>query len=166
MTWWAGWSETALADRAARLVATGLGAGLSPLAPGTAGSIEGAIIYLAAAKLAPSAPFYLLLNCLVFAAGVWAAGRFAGLLGSKDPRQIVIDEVSGQMIALAPLISSPSPIGVIAGFALFRLLDILKPYPINKCERLSGGFGIMADDAVAGILAAASLWVCRALGVL
>jgi phosphatidylglycerophosphatase A len=159
-------SRAILADRAAQLLATGFGAGLSPRAPGTIGSIEGAIIYFAVANSVPSLPFYCLLNLLIFAAGVWAAGRAAKLLGSKDPRKIVIDEVSGQMIALAPLLGSHSVIGIVLGLALFRALDIFKPFPINRCERLSGGFGVMADDALAGILAAAALWLCRTLRVL
>jgi phosphatidylglycerophosphatase A len=94
------------------------------------------------------------LNVLVFALGVWAANRTCEICGLKDPGVIVIDEVSGQLIAITPLALAPSPAGIIAAFLLFRFFDIFKPYPIRKLERLPGGLGVMADDALAGIYAA------------
>jgi phosphatidylglycerophosphatase A len=148
-------------DRLAHFIALGAGAGRSPFAPGTLGAIEGVLLFLALSWLVSSLglgsieklAFYVPLNIAVFAIGVWAGNRVCAASGLKDPQKIVIDEVSGQLIALTPVILSPSWIGVILAFALFRLFDIFKPYPIRKFEALPGGLGVMADDAAAGIVA-------------
>jgi phosphatidylglycerophosphatase A len=146
-------------DRTAYFVATGAGAGLAPIAPGTLGAMEAVGIYflMTAFSPAPAAALIFLAACGLasFAAGVWAAGRTCRLCGIDDPSQIVIDEINGQLIALTPLAVAPSVAGVIAAFALFRLFDIFKPYPIGKLESLHGGLGVMADDALAGLYAAA-----------
>jgi phosphatidylglycerophosphatase A len=107
-------------------------------------------------------------NLIIFAAGVWASTRTCEITGLKDPRLIVIDEVSGQLIALTPLAVWPSfsVAGVIAGFLLFRLFDIFKPYPIRKLERLHAGLGVMADDVLAGIYAAVLLWIAHLVRIL
>jgi phosphatidylglycerophosphatase A len=146
-------------DRLAYWIANGVGAGLAPIAPGTFGAAEGVAIFLITnAKLGHSPMMHLALlvalNVLVFALGVWAANRTCEICGLKDPGVIVIDEVSGQLIAITPLALAPSPAGIIAAFLLFRFFDIFKPYPIRKLERLPGGLGVMADDALAGIYAA------------
>jgi phosphatidylglycerophosphatase A len=154
-------------DSTAYALAIGLGAGLAPIAPGTVGSLEGVVIFLAviALHLGLSASFLLLviLNVAVFAVGVWASTRTCEITGLKDPHLVVIDEVSGQLIALTPLALWPplSIAGLIAGFTLFRLFDIFKPYPIRKLEHLHAGLGVMADDALAGIYAAALLWLAH-----
>jgi phosphatidylglycerophosphatase A len=157
-----------LGDRIAYAIAIGAGAGLSPLAPGTCGAIEGVAVYLAAAYIAPRAMtlthngslvFLLLLNLVLFAVGVWASARACKISGLKDPQKVVIDEVSGQLIALAPAALSLAVLPVIAAFALFRLFDIFKPYPIRKLESLPGGLGVMADDALAGVYAGALVWI-------
>jgi len=159
------------ADRLAYAVATGLGAGLVPFAPGTVGAVEGVAIYLAIGSLHLGQAFSLaaiaIINLVVFAAGVWASSRTCEITGLKDARVIVIDEVSGQLIALTPLalLSSLSIRGVIIGFILFRLFDIFKPYPIRKLEGLHGGFGVMADDALAGVYAGLLLWLSSLVGV-
>ena len=156
-------------------MATGFGAGLSPRAPGTLGSVEGVLLYLVIAFLAigPSRQspagsiiFLLVTNLLVFGAGVWAANIVCRQTGLGDPQKVVVDEVSGQLIALSPLMSSPSIIGVIAAFVLFRLFDILKPYPISRLERLHGGLGVMADDALAGVFAGILVWLGRSASLL
>jgi len=151
-------------DRAAYLIATGLGAGFVPVAPGTVGAIEGIAIYLAVRALVfgPLTIFLglIILNIGLFLLGVWASSKTCGVIGTADPHQIVVDEVSGQLIALTPLALLPSlslP-GLIIGFALFRAFDIFKPYPIRRLERLPKGYGVMADDALAGIYAAVLLW--------
>jgi phosphatidylglycerophosphatase A len=166
-------SNSSALDRAAYLAATGLGAGLLPVAPGTFGAIEGVAIFLGVAALAHSHPdariysiSYSLLNMVVFAVGVVSAERVSRMLNQKDPGRVVIDEVSGQMIALSPLLFTPKPLGVVVGFILFRAFDIFKPYPIRKLEALPGGFGVMADDVLAGIFAAVLLWAGHAWGVL
>ena len=149
-------------DRFAYALATGFGAGFAPIAPGTFGAIEGAAVFIAfiavtrRLPLSPSASFILLviLNVMLFLVGVWASNRACEISGIKDPSQVVVDEVSGQLIALTPLFASPSVAGVIAAFVLFRLFDIFKPYPIRKLEGLPAGFGVMSDDALAGVYAA------------
>jgi phosphatidylglycerophosphatase A len=150
-------------DRFAYALATGFGAGRAPVAPGTFGALEGVALFLAftaiAARLSllPRLSFVLLaaINVALFAIGVWASNRACDLLGVKDPSQIVVDEISGQLIALTPLAGSASVTGVVAAFVLFRLFDIVKPYPIRKLEGLPAGFGVMSDDALAGIYSAA-----------
>jgi phosphatidylglycerophosphatase A len=150
-------------DSTAYALAIGLGAGLMPIAPGTVGSLEGVVILLAvlALHLAPSVSLLVLviLNVIVFAVGVWASTRTCEITGLKDPGIVVIDEVSGQLIALTPLALWPSfsVAAVVAGFILFRLFDIFKPYPIRKLEHLHAGLGVMADDVLAGIYAAVLL---------
>lgn len=103
------------------------------------------------------------LNVVVFGVGVWTSGRACEISGLKDPQKVVIDEVSGQLIALVPAALSPAVVPVIAAFALFRLFDIFKPYPIRKLESLPGGLGVMADDALAGVYAAVLIWLASLL---
>jgi phosphatidylglycerophosphatase A len=151
-------------DRIGYLLATGLGAGFMPVAPGTAGAVEGVAIFLAvqAFHFQPASFFLamIIINLALFAVGVWASNRACRYTGLKDPRVVVIDEVSGQLIALTPLALLPSfsLTALVMGFLLFRLFDIFKPYPIRKLERLHGGLGVMADDALAGVYAAALVW--------
>jgi phosphatidylglycerophosphatase A len=158
-------------DRVAYALATGLGAGFVPIAPGTAGALEGVAIYLAIHALhlgqASSLIVLAIINVTLFAAGVWASNRTCAMTGLKDPRLIVVDEVSGQLIALTPLVLLPSLSirAVVIGFLLFRLFDIYKPYPIRKLERLHGGLGVMADDALAGVYAAVLLWLTHLVGL-
>jgi phosphatidylglycerophosphatase A len=145
-------------------LATGLGAGFFPVAPGTLGSLEG----LAVVLLLKVLPFGRLghvtalvaVAAAVFATGVWSAGRAENFFGKKDPEPVVIDEVLGQMVTFAAQPVIPWP-WLIAGFALFRLLDILKPFPADGAERLPGGWGIMTDDIVAGIYGLLALSLLR-----
>ena len=129
--------------------------GLSPFMPGTCGS-------LVAVAFAPlifmPLPWWGRLLLLVFVAvsGTWAAGHASRLLGKKDPKDVVIDEVLGQWMTYAPF-AFLDIWGYAAGFLLFRLFDITKPPPVRNLESLPGGFGIMADDAGAGVLAALCL---------
>jgi phosphatidylglycerophosphatase A len=167
--------KLSVVDRLACFIGTGAGAGLIPVAPGTFGSIEGAAIFacisLAIARTGTDRAsartgLWLLIiavNLFVFGVGVWASGRVARLLGTSDPGRVVIDEVSGQLISLTPLLFGSTWQSILLGFILFRAFDILKPYPISKLERLPGGWGIMMDDVGAGVLAAGVLSVMRAL---
>ena len=160
-------------ERLAYFIGTGAGAGLIPIAPGTFGSVEGVAFFLGIHQAASgmsahgaggTAAHWLLfigVNLVIFWAGVWASGRVARLLGLTDPGCVVIDEVSGQLISLAPLLVAPTWLSVLLGFVLFRGFDILKPFPIRKLERLPQGWGIMADDAGAGVLAAGVLLIAR-----
>ncbi len=131
-------------------IATGLGSGRVPVAPGTAGSAVAVGLFWAA-----TLPGVAWLPPLVFvvlvAAGWWSAGPVARRLGQKDPGMIVIDEFAGQFLALLMLPRSWLVWGT--GFLLFRLFDIVKPPPARRLERLPGATGIMADDLVAGLYA-------------
>jgi len=136
-------------DAAAKLVATGLGSGYSPVAPGTAGSLVGLLLFLPLAGRA----LWIQLAAVVAVTilGVLAGGRLATTLGAKDPGVVVVDEVAGQWITFLAL--PMTPVIAVAGFLLFRVMDIVKPWPARALERLPGGLGIMADDVAAGIYA-------------
>jgi phosphatidylglycerophosphatase A len=164
--------KTRALDRAGYAVATGLGAGFAPVAPGTFGAIEGVGLYLAVAAtgLNSSRLFAALavLNVAVFGLGVWASARACRISELEDPSQVVIDEVSGQLIALTPLAYALPVIngaGILLAFVLFRLFDIFKPYPIRRLERLHGGLGVMADDALAGVYAGLLVWLAIRFGL-
>lgn len=135
----------------ARLIASGFGSGLLGRAPGTAGSF--AALLLAAPLLALS-PWALAAGLLLSCLGGWWAIPRAG--GEHDPGWVVIDEFAGQFLTLLVL-PAPSWGGFAAGFTLFRLFDILKPGPIDRIQRLPGATGVMADDILAGLAAAACL---------
>ncbi|HWG59242.1 MAG TPA: phosphatidylglycerophosphatase A [Candidatus Acidoferrales bacterium] len=152
-------------------IATVFGLGNIPLAPGTWGSLAGVLIAWANISLARSRFMANEVWCVfAFAViGVWAAGRAARHLGKKDPQNIVIDEVSGQSIAFLGLLA-PGPLAhywqyLLVGFILFRVFDIWKPFPARQAEWLRGGWGIMADDWIAGGYAALGLWIARAAGL-
>jgi phosphatidylglycerophosphatase A len=132
-----------------RLVATGLGSGYSPVAPGTAGSLVGLLLFLPLARL--GWPMQLAAAAALTLVGTLAAGRVARELGRKDPGLVVVDEVAGQWITFLAL--PLTPVTALAGFLLFRVMDIVKPWPARDLERLPGGIGIMADDVAAGIYA-------------
>jgi phosphatidylglycerophosphatase A len=146
-------------------LATGFGSGLSPRAPGTIGTVPAVAVF---PWLYPLGPWgYLLAVALLFVLGVYAAQRAITLLGREDPPEVVIDEWVGAWITLGPaaflrpeLLAEPVATALYLGlgFVLFRLCDILKPWPANRLDaRLGGGFGAMADDAVAGLWAALAL---------
>jgi phosphatidylglycerophosphatase A len=135
-------------------IATGLGSGYFPVAPGTAGSALGLVLVIAF-RQTPLEPLWLgvclaVLTGLLFFVGVWAAGKAEKVFGRVDPGQVVIDEVAGQILAFVatPRIGWR---GLVAGFILFRAFDIIKPFPARRAERFSGGWGIMVDDLVAGL---------------
>jgi phosphatidylglycerophosphatase A len=191
--------------RLALFIATACGLGYMPVAPGTWGSVAGVGIWFLSVFYFPlwlggtlftwtaAFPFTTVLYALVLAAGgVWASDRAAKFTRAKDPQFVVIDEVSGQYLALMlglPLgyathtrasgshalwLSSDSSYlsltngglkYALLGFILFRVFDIWKPFPARQAESLPGGWGIMADDWVAGIYAAIGLWIARAAGL-
>ena len=131
----------------AKLTATFCGIGYFPVAPGTAATAAGIVLVFLLQGC--GAAVYLGIVLALFIAGVWAGDCLEKSLGKKDPGIVVIDEVVGIMIGLMGL-----PMGwpmVICGFFLFRALDMFKIYPINRLEAQPGGWGIMADDVMAGI---------------
>jgi phosphatidylglycerophosphatase A len=159
-------------DRLGYAIATGLGAGHAPVAPGTFGAAEGVVLFFIITAvvnqqllLPPrwSLAVFVAINLALYALGVWASNRAIKATDLKDPSVAVIDEVSGQLIAMTPLIVQPSLAGIAVSFVLFRAFDIFKPYPIRKLERLPGGFGVMSDDALAGIYAAVLTWLALRL---
>jgi phosphatidylglycerophosphatase A len=136
-------------QRLATLIATGLGSGYSPWAPGTAGSVVGLLLFVPLAQTPLAAQ--LAATALVFGVGVWAATATARRTGLKDPGLVVVDEIAGMWVALL-LMPFTLEVAVVAFFA-FRAMDIVKPYPARDLERLPEGWGIMADDVMAGIYA-------------
>ncbi len=123
--------------------------GYLPLAPGTWGSVCG-LIFVELFDLA--SPIYFLIIAIGICAGVIASGVAENVIGEKDSGHIIIDEFVGFLVAAYTV--PHTHILLIAAFLLFRVFDILKPFPINRLEkRLSGGLGIMADDILAGIFA-------------
>lgn len=152
--------------RFALAIATGLGAGLIPFAPGTFGAALGVGLFIGLASL--PGWLWLMTGVGLCALGVWASTLAEAWFQREDDGRIVIDEVAGQVIALTPLLFfRPASFlsGLVTGFVAFRVFDIWKPGPVRWAEGFHGGVGVMADDIVAGILAAAVLVVLGALGV-
>jgi phosphatidylglycerophosphatase A len=143
-----------------RIVATFFGSGFCPIAPGTAASFLTALSYLFLIG-GLSGPLQALIIAACFLAGVPASTRYAAELGRKDPGRIVIDEACGQLVTL--FMVPQDPVAVAAGFFLFRIFDIIKPYPIKKLEGFPRGWGIMADDIGAGLASAAVLRLMLAI---
>lgn len=134
--------------------------GRAPLAPGTAASALTAVVLW---LLQLSSPALLALLIVVTALGTWAAEQAERALGGgKDPGAIVIDEVAGMTLSvLAVPLSLPA---LLVAFLLFRVFDVVKPFPANVSQRLHGGLGVMADDLVAGLYALALALLARFLG--
>jgi phosphatidylglycerophosphatase A len=148
-------------SRVARALATVGGLGEVLPAPGTTvGSVAGVLLFWGAAA-ASGRPLAAALAGLVLLVplAVWSGGAEAARRAQPDPGQVVIDEVAGQWLALAVLVAAqprPLSIGLVAAsFVLFRLFDVVKPWPIRRLERLPGGWGILADDLGAGFAAGA-----------
>jgi len=137
--------DAGVLNRVALLLGTWFGCGYFPKGPGTVGSL--AAIAMAASGVPPDWA-----AALLILPGVWAAGRVAALQGRRDPPMVVVDEVIGQWITLAAVPWSPA--AALAGFLLFRLFDIVKPWPVRRLESLPGGWGVMMDDVGAGVLGA------------
>jgi phosphatidylglycerophosphatase A len=123
-------------------------AGYFPIAPGTVGSAAGLVVY-ALVSFTGSRAVEAAVIALVFVVGVWAATIGEHYFGGIDPGPIVIDEVLGMLVTLAFI-----PVGLkgaVVGFLVFRVLDVIKPFPAGRLEALHGGLGVMADDAAAAI---------------
>lgn len=146
-------------NRLALGLATWFGCGYWPWGPGTAGSLAAILIaialhrYLVAGRLTLCA-----LTLLLLVPAVWASTRTARLLNKQDPRLVVIDEVLGQWVTLLGATAFVWK-SLLAGFLLFRLFDIWKPFPIRRLEKLPEGAGIVADDIAAGLYGALILYI-------
>ncbi|MFT4561519.1 MAG: phosphatidylglycerophosphatase A [Gammaproteobacteria bacterium] len=129
-------------------LALGGGSGLFPKAPGTAGSLVGLLVYWP--MMALDNLTYIAITIALFGIGVALCQRTAAILGEHDHPAIVWDEIVGMLLTLSVI--SPSIIGCVLAFVLFRIFDIFKPWPINFLDRrITGGFGIMLDDVFAAI---------------
>ena len=147
-----------VANLAAIQIATWFGCGRSPYAPGTVGSAAAVAIAIALQHWFGFGPLHFaLLAALLFLPATWAADVAARAARIKDPGFVVVDEVMGQWIALAGA-RALNWKSYLAAFALFRLFDIWKPTPVRQLERLPGGWGINADDVMAGLYAALVMW--------
>lgn len=177
--------------RLAVLLATGFGLGYLPVAPGTWGSLGGVALGWFLIKFSPGIEFvitrpgmrpflpssltlgtlmqlpFMFGTVLISIVGVWASREAAKYFRKSDPGQIVVDEISGQMISYLPVLSSAFAGGgwkyLLLGFVLFRVFDIVKPWPARAAEKWPGGWGIMADDWLAGIYAGLILWLVHYL---
>jgi phosphatidylglycerophosphatase A len=138
-----------LIDWLARMVATAFGSGYAPVAPGTAGSAVGLLLFWPLSRLGASWQWGACAAVVVV--GIFASTRVARAVGLKDPGIVVVDEVAGQWVTLAGLPFTPAT--ALAGFLLFRAMDVIKPWPARDLERLPGGLGIVSDDVAAGVYA-------------
>jgi phosphatidylglycerophosphatase A len=139
--------------------ATALGAGYIPVAPGTFGSAVGLIIW----ALSPQTPAVQAAEIIgLFIVGVWSGSAAERHFARGDPSQVVIDEVVGMLMTL--FLNPVGWGGVAVGFLLFRIADIVKPFPARRLEHVPGGLGIMADDAMAAVYANLVLRVMSAAG--
>lgn len=137
----------------ALFIATAGGVGYVPVVPGTAGSL----LALAILWIVPFSALGLVLTLLaIVVLGGWASGRAERLLGRKDPEVVVVDEVAGMFLSVVTL---PRQLVLfLSAFVLFRLLDILKPFPAGRSQSLPGGIGVMLDDLIVGAYTLALLW--------
>jgi phosphatidylglycerophosphatase A len=138
-----------IVSAAATALATGLGAGFSPIAPGTAGSALGLLLFWPLSLASPA--WQAVATAALFLAGTAAAAHVARRVGAHDPGIVVVDEVVGMWVTMLSLPLTPA--AAAAGFLLFRVLDVVKPFPARRLEALPGGWGIMADDVMAGAYA-------------
>lgn len=142
--------EAPLGERFVRIIATGLGSGYAPFAPGTAGTLVAIPVYLVLFPL--SWPLYLLTVVALTFLAIHVSGSAEVLFGRKDAPRIVIDEICGFLFAMFCV--TPTVVHIAAGFAFFRLFDIVKPFPAGLIQRrLPGGYGVVLDDVAAGIYA-------------
>ena len=135
-------------DRFIRIAATGLGSGLSPFAPGTAGTLVGIPVYMVFSRFSWS--LYLLSVVALSLFAVYVSQEAERIYNEKDPGRIVIDEIVGFQVTM--FLVAPTVWHILCGFIIFRIFDIIKPFPIHLCEnKLPGGYGVVGDDIVAGI---------------
>ena len=167
------------------LAITTFGVGYLPLAPGTFGSIIGVLIYLAVAwaeanvriaflidgvwRVEQVSAWFISLNLAAFTlfclVGIWASHRAVALFRDKDPQKVVIDEVIGQLLVFLFVPFLLSGWLILAGFLLFRLFDIWKPYPIDSLQNLPAGIGVCADDILAGVYGGVCLSIIYAVSL-
>jgi len=137
-----------MSDKFIRILATGFGSGCAPLAPGTAGTMVGIPFYCVFVSF--PWPLHLLSLIALSFLAIFVAQEAERILGEKDPSRVVIDEIVGFQFTM--FLVTPTVVHIVAGFLLFRIFDIVKPFPIRLSEtRLPGGYGVVGDDIIAGI---------------
>lgn len=136
-------------EGAAKLIATFFYVGLIPVAPGTFGTLAAIPLFWIISGL--PIYIYLLITIVVIGVSVWAAAETEKIYGRRDPGQIVADEVAGYLVTM--ILIPPTATYIVVGFFLFRILDILKPPPVRRLEKLPRGWGIVIDDVGAGVYA-------------
>lgn len=132
-----------------KFIATGFGTGYSPIIPGTIGSLLGVSVFFLLKYLGLSLPIWIIICILLFFVGVITATHAEKLFNKKDSRKIVIDEIVGCIIFL--LFIPNTKWCIIVGFIIYRILDIIKPFPAESSQRLPGGWGIMMDDLIVSV---------------
>jgi len=149
-----------------------LGLGWLPVAPGTWGSLWPAVVFgLLCYFGAPKVVVWIILCLVAIDAAtvcVWFSPAVIEELGDKDPREVVVDEVAGQALVFIGAYASGGReilVTVAVGFLAFRLFDIVKPWPCRLLEKLTGGWGILADDLMAAVYSAVILQICRKLWI-
>jgi len=151
-------------NRLALTLGTWFGCGYWPWGPGTAGSLAAVLIVAALHTWFGAGRLTIVVLLLLFLLpGIWASTRTARILNTEDPSMVVVDEVLGQWLTLlgAPVLNWKA---LLAGFLLFRLFDIWKPWPIRRLENLPEGTGIVVDDLAAGLYGAIVLTISGSLG--
>ena len=143
------WTNSSASTSTIKLLGSCLGLGYAKKAPGTFGSIPGVVLFLLTRNLQTWLQILIFMGFCLFAIGI--AEKIEKIDRSKDPEEVVIDEAAGMWLSLF-LIWDASVMTIIVGFVLFRLFDILKPFPVNLFQTFRGGTGILADDLAAGML--------------
>jgi len=151
-----------LNEKLITFLATGFGSGLSPVAPGTAGTLAGVLICLICLPMSWILRLFFVL--VLLALSIYVADKAEKIYEKKDDQRIVIDEIIGLQITMLP--AAINILNLCAAFVLFRIFDIWKPFPVKNLQGLPGGWGVVMDDVVAGIYAAAIMWLLKFGGVL
>ena len=149
-------------EKIIKLLATGFGSGLSPVAPGTIGTLVGISVCLFSLPLIW--PLRFLFVIVILALAVFISGRAEMIYSKKDDQRIVIDEIAGFQVAMLPV--AITGLHLCLAFVLFRIFDIWKPFPVNKLQDLPGGWGVVLDDVGAGIYAGVIMLALNYSGIL
>jgi len=144
-----------LNEKLITFLATGFGSGLSPVAPGTVGTLAGVVVCLLCLPM----PWImrLIIVLALLALSIYVAEQAEKIYQKKDDQRIVIDEIIGLQITMLPV--AINILNLCVAFVLFRIFDIWKPFPVKNLQGLPGGWGVVIDDVAAGIYAAAALWL-------
>ena len=154
--------EAAGKNRILKIMATGFGAGLSPVAPGTAGTLVGVLICLLCYPMPWTIRLLFVIAISVFS--IYVAGQAEIFYGKTDDQRIVIDEIVGLQVTMLPV--AITGLHLCLAFVLFRIFDIWKPFPIEGFQKFHGGWGVVADDLGAGVYAGLILFLLTLAGVL